>query len=380
VAGEVLVRAAGMVSPLGPTIEASCAAALAGIMRVAELPGLTGLDEEEVEPVPLKGHCITGLTEGFTGIARLARLGIAALQDLEGRSALGPESGRRIGMILALPSRYLSAVNSDVDVDQQPWGLPDTNPIAEERTRIEAQLIDLLADGSALPVLPTHRRIFFADQNGVAAGLGEASKWLSSGEVDDCILGTLDSYCDPCILTDLFDLRLLKAPDHPVGFIPGEGGVMLHLVGPSDTTLEPRPTITLSAPVVQPGGRHRFQEDPPIGDVIGKAIDTCLAESGKVAKRLTTDLNGDLWRSQNWGGALTRIEAGVANLPSEYVGEAFGEVGAVAGGFAICLAMHRAARWDETPIDTLVCLQGYDGSASAFMVSAEPTRGVEHGG
>ena len=57
------------------------AAARAGLLRSAEMETFCYVDPSTKDRIPLVGHAIRGLTEGFQGIGRLIRLGIMGLQE-----------------------------------------------------------------------------------------------------------------------------------------------------------------------------------------------------------------------------------------------------------------------------------------------------------
>src|SRR5689334_16222073 len=71
-----------MVSSLGYSVAASCAASRAGILRISELEECRVWDDESGRSEPARGHMIPSVTGGFTGLGRLAALGSAALKDL----------------------------------------------------------------------------------------------------------------------------------------------------------------------------------------------------------------------------------------------------------------------------------------------------------
>lgn len=78
---ELVITVVGMVSSLGYGVVQSCAAARSGLTRWAELD-VDAMDDDELRSVPLQGHAIQGLTEGFAGLGRFLRLGDAALADM----------------------------------------------------------------------------------------------------------------------------------------------------------------------------------------------------------------------------------------------------------------------------------------------------------
>ena len=76
------VTGVGMVSPIGLTAASSCAAARAGITRIRDVEGVYAIDPISQRAEPVTAHFVKGVTDGFSGLGRLARLGEAALRDL----------------------------------------------------------------------------------------------------------------------------------------------------------------------------------------------------------------------------------------------------------------------------------------------------------
>src|SRR5688572_3615056 len=94
----VAISAVGAATCLGTSVHAA-AAARAGIARSQELA--VKLDNDEtIVPV---GHPITGLTDGFEGVGRLARIGLAAAEDLQRHIGAIVLPRSRTSLFLALP-------------------------------------------------------------------------------------------------------------------------------------------------------------------------------------------------------------------------------------------------------------------------------------
>jgi len=101
----VVVTGLGMVSSLGCDVITSCAAARGGITRITEMK-FSALDEGSGEMVPVKGHVIKGIVEGFEGLGRLIRLGAIALRDLLEYSNLHEEHLLNTAIFLHLSDNY----------------------------------------------------------------------------------------------------------------------------------------------------------------------------------------------------------------------------------------------------------------------------------
>ena len=96
----------GMVSPVGLSVAASCAAARAGIRGIVTLDDVLVFDEEAEEEVPVQVHRVPRLSAGLFGYARLLQLACGAVDDLRRTRAGaggGEDDAKRLGVILVLP-------------------------------------------------------------------------------------------------------------------------------------------------------------------------------------------------------------------------------------------------------------------------------------
>ena len=67
------IAAHSMISALGCDVAVACAAARAGLVRAAPIPGLSFTSDVSGEAEPLIAHAVPLLTHGFRGRARLLR-------------------------------------------------------------------------------------------------------------------------------------------------------------------------------------------------------------------------------------------------------------------------------------------------------------------
>src|SRR5687768_16808492 len=96
-----VITAIGMTTPVGLTAAQSCAAVRAGISAIAELDLV--IENESLENVPVCGCAIRGVTDGYLGLGRWARLVTAALKDLAANSGLSTRELASSMLYLALP-------------------------------------------------------------------------------------------------------------------------------------------------------------------------------------------------------------------------------------------------------------------------------------
>jgi 3-oxoacyl-[acyl-carrier-protein] synthase-1 len=371
-----------MVSSLGPNAVSSCAAARAGVLRATPLDEFLTYEPESGEMVPVFGHQVRELTLGFTGLGRMARLADAALQDL----CTGPEWDRsgsaRTGLFLALPSGYFESSFLRAQAqpeDYEPLSLDEyvEAALGDGRRALLEQLVPLLAKRSGLRLLVT--RLYFEDQTGAMSAVREAAENLRSGKLDRCIVGGVDTLCDPALIEPLLLLGMLKTPESPARFLPGEAAAFVLLERASAETTNGAALGTLEAPVTTEDPVHRFAEDPVTGSACADAVRRCqgrLPDQGKATGLLITDLNGDEWKARRWGHTLTVLPRELVDVPHWYTGESFGEIGAATVPVAICMALRAFQRGYANAEGVLVSASAYAGPSGALHVRAPGGAGV----
>ncbi len=101
----VAVTGLGMTSSMGGVVTA-CAAARAGMQRAGPLAEVQVHDLDLFESVPIQGHPVRGVTEGYQGMGRLLRLADEALLDLLTHARLKQEDLQSTGLFLNLSSDF----------------------------------------------------------------------------------------------------------------------------------------------------------------------------------------------------------------------------------------------------------------------------------
>jgi 3-oxoacyl-[acyl-carrier-protein] synthase-1 len=363
---SIAVGGLGMVTSVGRTAPAACAAIRAGISRPHEVSGFTVLDEIG-SPVPLTAHPIRDFAEGFHGFGKWVRLAEGALFDLRLRGALAERAERswweRLALIAAVPdpeSRFLSR-----------------DPIDDDRLSraFLAPVLDLLD----LPVAPSSCRFVRKSEVGFLAALGLADEEIGSGRAQRALVVAVDSLIEPLCLSNLSARNRLKTADQPVGLSPGEAGVAALLEGldapPSGEADRPRPAIVRSVAV---GREPRFDEERNTsqGGELSASIRTVLTKGAAVPFRgdWITSLNGELGQASELGSALHRLTPATIDPevrllhPCSEIGDAGAAGAAVAFGLAIHGFWRGAARGDAT----LLTSRTDEGEVGAAVLARGP--------
>ncbi|WP_158623327.1 TIGR02270 family protein [Corallococcus sp. CA053C] len=387
--GALVVTGLGLVSSLGEGVVGSCAAARVGVARPGAMEGTPVVDEDSGEELPVTGHSIPHLTQGFSGVGRLVRLGVAALADLVHQTGL--TAGPRTGLFLNLPSGFLLAAGerhareaakqeaaaSGQEEDSGEAEVSEEEPLLAEvlRERYSRTLLPRLLAQATLPGGVSQQELFFGDSPGFVTALRAAERALRSGAVERCIVGGIDSLVEPEWLDALEELRLLKTPNRPAGLMPGECAAFV-LVEKVDTAARRSASvhayIDAMASASEPA--HLFSGQPHLGVALTSVLAEVLGnleDRGRETGLVFTDVDGTMQRAQDWGYAQVRMDGfPLRELPQWAPVDAWGGVGAATGALAVCMAARSFARGHAPTSGILAWLWGWSGERAALHVRA----------
>jgi len=336
------VSGMGMVSALGLDVATSCAASRAGLSRARPFEGYMVPPAKRGEDEGVTAHSLPLATEGFEGPVRLLQLATLALRDLLQRHPWVREAtGVAAYLSLPDPARGKPA--------------PSTAPVMEEGEppppapvppwELAQWLWSTAAASAGWGAPPTMRHLVSEGHTGVTRALQQACADLASGVVDLAIVGGVDSLLDEETLAWLDAAGRLKKPDMPAGLQPGEAAAFLVLEREQSAFARPTgPSLVLRGLAF---GREQHlvgADDPPSGRGLAAPLHE-LVEYVRFQHQLPLwcilDLNGEPYRSMDWGGALVHIES-VRKLrvlgETTYPAASFGDTGAASGGVGLCLA------------------------------------------
>lgn len=370
----------GMASSLGSAVH-GCAAARAGVSRLVPVD-LAVEDPESGLEVPLQGHAVRGLTEGYAGIGRLWRLAEAACADFLRHGRWRAEDAAKAWLRLHARGPYYEHVVHADDRTVTPDELAGQVPpeLGESRAIFESKVRDVLLQrvGERLGVPPDQRDLSFGGPAGFIEALAHARELAAERRLQQCIVVCVDSNCDPALLNVLAELDLLKTPANPVGFAPGESGVVLWLEDWDERRGQdggaPEPLLTATA--FARGDSHRFADDVASGELLSSCIRDALAGAPK-PRVLIGDFNGDGYRAAKLGDAMVRLRPIVDGADLRLPAANFGDAGAAASALSICTAVQALARGYGDGGSILVFSDGDDGSVAACSISAGASRGKE---
>ena len=355
-----------MVTSLGLDAATSCAAARAGLVRIRPLNSYPVVSEDNGEEIGLGCHAIPLAVDGFEGKARLLRLIELALKDVLNRNTY-LDGMAKCGTYLSLAdSPSVQAIGGNIRIN------PEYVRQISQSTAVHASvecvelalwLLDRAFKLAQWTMPPPLRFVTTCGHTGVARAINAAMQDMNNGEIDAAIIGGVDSILDADLLAGLEEAGRLKTPENPAGITPGEAAAFVVLETPKSVmTRKGQAIAELTGLGFAEEANSSLSETPPIGTGLADAFMILLSRHNRDVTNsmwLISDLNGEPWRSMDWGHALTRM---VSSHPAFnrcdlwYPAASFGEIGAACGAVGLCVAMtamQRGYALDDTVIFAL---------------------------
>lgn len=300
-AAQIVITGRGLITPVGLSTAASCAALRAGVARLQELPaGLVDPASNEEKPV-CGGLVPLAELVAEPEAGRVARLAHYALAEALA-SCLGskPPQGE-IGLYLGL--------------DDQ-----------EDAVPVLAACRNLLPQANAQPFI-----------EGRCAGLlalQAALRALQQGQIAAAVVGGVDSLIRPTVLQRLIEEDLLQSPTNPQGIVPGEGAGFLVLEKAEEAErrgVVPQALLLAAALADEPtAGSEEVNQALGLTTALRQAI----TEAGglQAPPLVICDLNGDRYRALEWSFAAMRTLGHLhGEVPLWHPADCLGDTGAASG-------------------------------------------------
>lgn len=314
--GELLsVVAVAARTAVGLTAESSAAAVRAGVSRVEQHPHMVDAAGER-----LCGACDRLVSPDLWGAPRLLALLRPALLEMAGKlTRHGPQ--RFLRVILALP-------------DQRPGHSADDSrallaALAHERVP-GIDRLEIACEGSG------HAGAFVALQRAIAAA--------SAGGDEVVVAGGVDSYFHPDTVDWLEEHHRLARTGEPSGFPPGEGVALIAVASPAAQRRLGLPSLARVRGVATGLEPRTLDSDEGVmGEVLSGVLRRASSEGATVGARVEgifCDINGERWRTDDWGFAALRLPQLFRDATSyvSAVGQ-WGDVGAASGALGCLLAI-----------------------------------------
>lgn len=352
----IIVSAAGMVSPVGHSAAVTFASVKAGLARIAESPELR-IRDDRGKLMTVTCAAATGITDGHRRYLRHFRLAVRALAQTLKNAAVGRLELRRttLHLVLAEPSR----------------------PGMDHRVEQDLARKMILALGLEAPLQTI---VTTEGHAGIFEALASAMSSIVSGRSDRAIVGAVDGYLDELTLQWLKDTERLKTDDNPKGFVPGEAAGFLMLERESAATARgARVLATMEGTGYSLEPSSIYDKTPSTGAGLTDAIRGALASSGQETpvNLVVCDLNGERYRANEWGLALSRA-FGLDTPPASlwHPADCAGDCGAAAGILNVVVATLSLAQNRSSEESVLVWGASDDGQRGAAVLRGASASGA----
>lgn len=349
---SVHIVALAALTPVGLTPETTAAAVRAGISRIEEHPFIVDSLGD-----PLRLACVPGLDPTLLGWRRVPALGRLAMRQL----------GQRLAATNLARSGRVSVL----------LGLPELRPgwTAQDAASTLTELATLELPGSPTILIEDVARGHAAALEGLRIGYER----IRAGALDWCIVGGVDSYLDAETLGWLSKHRQLKTDKTRASFFPGEAAGFLVLAG-SDVVRGL--ALTSLAEVSGVASAHEQAliktEDITVGRGLATAIaGACasVAQSRERVDEVYCDINGERYRSEEWGMALLQVQNYLTDGTAYHLpASSWGDVGAASGTMFVSLAARAWSRGYARGNSTLAW-SGSESGLRAAAVIRKPNEG-----
>jgi 3-oxoacyl-[acyl-carrier-protein] synthase I len=364
-AEPLAITGIGCVTPVGLSVDATCAALRAGVARMPQFEGWNDDDEQPDPPfpagrVPLEwmnrtaeeewpGHERWNLKPPRPHLLivpdarRLVELAVPAVEEAWAWSGRAGGDTRGVGC-------YLGLAEGD-----------DGAPIVE-------------AVGQALRV---RFEVTREDRLGRAAGLAalhRAARHLREGRVAVALVGAVDSRLRRAAIEQMTNAGVLNTEENPTGVIPGEAAAFLVLEA-RGSGRRTRLRLAASGVAEEPTAGT---DEPCRGEGLTKAIRRTLADAAPPEFRplVVNDLNGDRYRTLEWGlanvralGTLRHPQGAPADFEMWHPADRVGDCGAASGGVNVVWAL-TALRKRYAHTDRALVCGASDGALRAAALLA----------
>lgn len=355
---DLTIQRTGLVTSLGHGVEASAAAARAGILRPTPIEGVMAFDEDEME-VPVAGHAVRDLTDGFEQTGRWLQLAHAAVQDLLREGELEPpdhDSWSRTALLPVLP---------EPNADRFGWA----DSLAAEI--IEAGFVRRLEQLTGIAWAFEPDWLSFG-ATGLARSLEAGAELLESKKVDRLIVLAVDSWLDTPSLMHLGEAGRIKGGEASFGMMPGEAAACALL----STTASGRARVSSArVETTDVPALDEREDQVPAAQAQGQALGRLVAESVSgpaPADHLSVDINGEEWRAHVWGMAkvAARDHVDLDACIETYPCASFGDVGAVTALAGLCLFERSLERGYATGDRCIVASADENGHVATVIIEA----------
>ncbi len=350
---DIVITAMGAVTAVGGNVEQTVTAINAGITPFEEHAyyECTPDDPEWDEDLPAYVAAAPFIEPFLNNIDRFTQLAIPALTEVFANSLIKRSSLPETGLFVALPV-----------IDKSILDLPLNEQWLTELRR-QTGLVSLI-----------NTQVTRNGSVGVFSLINEAIDLLQSGQLNQCIVGGVDSYLLESRMKHFDQLWRVKSTRNVDGFIPGEASIMLMLETKEHAASRGADVLAKVGGVgfgVEPNNFN--SERASSGQGLTQAIKAAL-ESSSANEEINTiacDLNGESYYSQELGLIQTRLGIRLNSVTEiSHPADCCGSVGAASGALLIAVAISDLLQQKDKSKNILLSTANDDGRRSALIVKS----------
>jgi 3-oxoacyl-[acyl-carrier-protein] synthase-1 len=360
------VTALGAVTSVGYSAATACSSIRAGVTRPSLLDGFEVLDMDEQEPVGLTAHPLGEATRGFSGVGRWLQMAALALEDLSVSGSLPA----------AEEAWFWSAADCYLVLPVLDPRRFDSTGMGGSEEALEASFLRPLRNRCASFFAPSRTALLARGRIGTLEAIQVAARQVFEGRAARAVVLAVDSLVDEPALLWLAESNRLKEDENPVGLVPGEAAVAF-VVEPAPLASE-RGSSPLAHIVAVATARENnafMWGGDSLGDAVAEVVQRVVSDAGVATPyraEVLTDLNGESWRSAEYGNARIKIPTSVwagdrYSMPAASVGD----VGAAMTALELAVACHSLDRGYAAGRNVMVISSDEYGEVGAAVLERE---------
>jgi 3-oxoacyl-[acyl-carrier-protein] synthase I len=360
---EISITGIGAVTAVGMDAITTCASIRAGLARPAPLDLAKVLDLMEYKEVAITGHPAGALARGFSNVGRWLQLAPAALADLCSSSTL-PSTAADPGFWAQTPCVVVLPFLGE-------RFFPDPNCSDE---MVEAAFVAPLVERVRSFFAPSRMSVRARGRAGVLEGVAVAREWITRGQASRVVVLVVDSLVDLPALEWLLEAGRIKCDANPVGMSPGEAACAFLFEDADAALTRGGATIAqLRSVATAPESKAFLSGQASQGESLATVISTALAALNLTVPfngLVVSDLNGEQWRSYEFGSARARVSRSLWDGEEvAFPVESTGDAGAATAGVQIAVACRALARGYARGDSVLITCSDEQGAVGAAVFS-----------
>lgn len=324
-ASGVVIVSAGVITPIGLSLDETAASARARVARLHEI----AWQDRRFQPFI---------------VGTVPDAGLPPLDPAFDDVPVQYREARMLRMAQAALEQALAVLPTDADPAPLLLGLPELHTT---QTIDPARFLDRLGMQSKVRVDWPRSVAVARGRAGGLMALKQAMARLHGGECRFVLVGGVDSLVDLYLLATLDLEGRIRGETVSDGFSPGEGAAFLLLSTQAQAKaqgLKALATVAGAAIGHEPG--HYYSSQPYLGDGLAAAFTNLLDEAAPEARIgcVYASFNGERHWAREFGTARIRnAEHFTDDTQMEHPAECFGDLGAACGPVLAALAAHAVA-------------------------------------